>query len=726
MARWTTDSFLPHPPTPDDPSLHQGPPHGDAGYLYAHTVRSCSTVNASVQPVAEIAELNAEQKAAVEHPPESGPLLVVAGAGTGKTLTLAARAAWLVQQGVDPQRLLLITFSRRAAAEMARRAGRLLHRALRLPLSTPPPLLPWSGTFHGVAARLLREEASRIGLASGFTVLDRADAQDTLALVRQALGLADAGSGASRFPMAATCLAIHSRMANTRQGLDEVLRSHFPWCMGAKDGLARLFAAFGEAKLAQQALDFDDLLLSWWHLSQTPATAERIAARFDHVLVDELQDINQLQADILQALKPQGRGITAVGDDAQSIYAFRGADIRHILDFPRRFELPARVLTLEHNYRSTQPILNASNAVIALAAERFDKRLWSQREAARRPRLVVVADDAAQARGVADEVMAERERGLALKQQAVLFRASAHSLALELELARRNIPFVKYGGLRFMEAAHVKDLLAVLRWAGNPASRLSALRAARLVPGMGPASVRRLLDQGGDIVTFRPPASAAAGWAALLDLITLLRSEQAGWPGELRAAIDWYRPHLERIHTDAKVRAGDLEQLLRLAPAYRDRDSFITELTLDPPEASSAEAVPPHLDEDCLILSTIHSAKGQEWNAVHVLNVVDGCMPADMAAGSAAEIEEERRLLYVAMTRARDELTLWVPQRFFVTQQRALGERHVYAPMSRFIPETLLPCFEPLAEQTTEPDCAGPDAGPPLLDLAAQLRRSWS
>ena len=668
------------------------------------------------------APLNPEQQDAVRHPPADGPLLVIAGAGTGKTLTLASRLAWLVQQGADPQRVLLMTFSRRAAAEMARRAARLLHQSLGLPTNTAPPTLPWCGTFHSVAARLLREEAPRIGLAPGFTVLDRSDAQDLMAHTRQALGLAEREH---RVPLAPTCLAIHSRCLNTRQPLPEVIRSTFPWCLGHEADLAQLFAAFGEAKLQQQSLDFDDLLLAWWHLMQTPAMAQRIRDRFDHVLVDEVQDINRLQAELLHALKPVGVGLTAVGDDAQSIYAFRGADVHHILTFPRRFDPPARVVTLSRNYRSTPQILAASNAVIERATERFPKQLWSTRAAGCMPRLVTVEDEAAQARGVADAVLAQREAGLALKRQAVLFRTGSHSAPLELELTRRGVPFVKYGGLKFMEAAHVKDVLSVLRWADNCSARLPAMRTARLVPGLGPASVRRLLDHAGPLEGFKPPPAAAETWHELLSLLKHLRSPGAQWPEDLQRVIDWYQPHLERLHDDARVRLADLEQLRQVAGGHRSRERFVTELTLEPPEASSDESGVPHRDEDYLILSTLHSAKGQEWNAVHILNVVDGCMPADMATGSAAEIEEERRLLYVGMTRARDELSLWMPQHFHVTQQRALGGRHLYALRSRFIPPDLLPHFEQLS-----PSAAGIDIPPDapvesLLDLAASMRGGW-
>ena len=673
--------------------------------------------------------LNPRQRQAATHEGERGPLLVLAGAGSGKTLTLATRLAWLVRQGADPQRVLLLTFSRRAAAEMARRAGRLLHETLGLSASSPPPSLPWCGTFHSVGARLLREEAQQVGLPPGFTVLDRADTQDLLALTRQRLGLGESGL---RFPMAPTCLAIYSRCVNTRLNLPEVLASNYPWCASHEHALAQLFAAFGESKLQQQSLDFDDLLLAWWHLMQAPAVGARLAGRFDHVLVDEVQDINRLQADILHALKPSGHGLTAVGDDAQSIYAFRGADVQQILAFPRRFTPPATVVALEQNYRSTPQILQASNGVIALALEGYSKQLWSERAAGLKPLLHTVADDAAQAQGVTDAVLQQRETGLALKRQAVLFRTTTHSAALELELLRRNVPFVKYGGLKFMEAAHVKDVLAVLRWADNPRSQLAAQRSARLVPGIGPAALRSLQThlqaRPLDLQGYAPPRAAQEPWAGLMALLQRLRSDQARWPDDLARVIAWYQPHLERLHDDARVRSADLQQLLQIAATHRSRERFVTELTLDPPEASSDEAGPPLRDEDYLVLSTIHSAKGQEWNAVHILNVVDGCMPADMATGHAAEIEEERRLLYVAMTRARDTLTLWVPQRFYVTQQRALGGQHLYALRTRFIPDTLLQNFnvpDQDNDDSAEQEAPARAKALPEMDLQAALRHDF-
>ncbi len=670
------------------------------------------------------ATLNDAQREAVAH--RGTPLLVIAGAGTGKTMTLAARVARLVLDGADPNRVLLLTFSRRAAHEMERRAGRLLHAALGLRATQGVPALPWAGTFHAVGARLLREYAGSIGLAPQFTLLDRSDAEDLMGWTRQELGL---GSGGARFPLKGTCLAIYSRVVNARSTVDEVVKTMFPWVLGQEAELKRLFGAYVEAKQQQHVLDYDDLLLYWQQMMEEPALAQAIGGRFDHVLVDEYQDTNRLQAAILHAVKPDGRGLTVVGDDAQAIYSFRAAEVRNILDFPSRFEPPARVLALTHNYRSTQPILDASNAVIALAAERYTKDLRSGRAGAK-PRLVTVVDEMAQARRVADDVLLAREGGLALKQQAVLFRTGHHSAALELELTRRNIPFVKFGGLKFLEAAHVKDLLSVLRWVQNPRGRLAGFRVATLVPGLGPASARRLMDalaQADDPCTamhaFRPAAAATEGWREWLAAHAALG--EAGWPEALAVARRWYEPQLERLHEDAAIRRGDLAQIERIAATYPNRERFLAELTLDPPEATSDESDEPHRDEDYLILSTMHSAKGQEWASVHVLNVVDGCMPADLATGHAAEIEEERRLLYVAMTRAKHQLTLMVPQKFHVTQQAKYGDRHLYGALTRFIPESLAQRhFERVAPEPLLPESAV--AAPlPAIDLMARVRRAF-
>ena len=482
-----------------------------------------------------------------------------------------------------------------------------------------------------------------------------------------------------------------------------------------------------EAKQHQSVLDYDDLLLYWSHMMVKGSIAAKIAKRFDHVLVDEYQDTNRLQARILLSLKPDGRGLTVVGDDAQSIYSFRAATVRNILDFPAHFRPKATVITLERNYRSTQPILAAANAVIALAAERYSKNLWSHRQSGEKPRIVNVADDPAQVGYVVDGILENREAGIALKAQAVLFRASHHSGALEVELTRRNIPFVKFGGLKFLEAAHVKDVLAFLHWAQNPRDRVAGFRVLQILPGVGPATAARVLDHlaAAGLREFTAPAAAAEFWPDFVDTIEAVRRDDAGWPAELEAICRWYAPHLERTYDDARPRQADLEQLTQIAASYPGRERFLTEMKLDPPDATSEEAGPPLLDEDYLILSTIHSAKGQEWKAVFVLNTVDGCIPSDLSVRTVPEIEEERRLLYVAMTRARDQLHLMVPQRFYVHQQRGLGDRHVYAQRTRFIPPAILKLFDVRAWPPA--GAAGTSARPAAgsADVRGKLRRMW-
>jgi DNA helicase-2/ATP-dependent DNA helicase PcrA len=683
---------------------------------------------------AYLARLNPEQRRAVEHAGRSGedapPLLIIAGAGSGKTATLAHRVAHLIVQGADPRRIMLLTFSRRAAAEMQRRVERITAEVLGANARALHGALDWSGTFHAIGARLLREFALDIGLSREFTIHDREDSADLMNLIRHDLGFSKTEK---RFPMKGTCLAIYSRVVNSETSLAEVLGSAFPWCAEWESELRRLFAAYVEAKQRQHVLDYDDLLLYWAQMMAEGAIAQELAGRFDYVLVDEYQDTNRLQASILLALKPSGHGLTVVGDDAQSIYSFRAATVRNILDFPGHFTPRAEIVTLDRNYRSTQPILAAANAVIDLAAERFTKNLWSDRVSAERAQLVNVADDTAQSGYIVEQVLEARETGIALKAQAVLFRASHHSANLEVELTRRNIPFVKFGGLKFLEAAHIKDLLAVLRWAENPRDRVSGFRVSQLMPGIGPAAATRLLDRIAEaadaaeaLASFKPPAASAEAWPAFTEIFGLLRRKAVGWPAELDLACRWYAPHLERMHEDAALRQADLVQLAQIASAYPSRERFLTELTLDPPGATSGEAETPLLDEDYLILSTIHSAKGQEWKSVFLLNCVDGCIPSDLGVGSTAEIEEERRLLYVAMTRAKDHLHLMVPQRFYVHQQRGNGDRHVYAQRSRFIPAAILGHFQsrvwPVASRA---DAAAAAAGRKPVDVGAKLRQMW-
>jgi len=694
----------------------------------------------TVTAPAYLARLNDAQREAATHGIGPGvvsdPLLIIAGAGTGKTNTLAHRVAHLLAYGADPDRLLLLTFSRRAADEMTRRVQRIAAQVSPRHATLVSDGFPWAGTFHSVGARLLREYAGRIGLDPAFTIHDREDAADLMNLVRHELELSAQGK---RFPLKGTCLAIYSSTVNTQSDLGEVLQATFPWCSEWEAELKTLFLGYVEAKQAQQVLDYDDLLLYWAQMASDPDIAAELGRRFPHVLVDEYQDTNHLQASLLLAMKPDGRGLTVVGDDAQSIYRFRGATVRNILDYPRQFDPPARIITLDRNYRSTQPILAAANAVIADAKERFTKDLWSERASARRPQIISIRDEVDQATYVAEQTLTRRERGTALKAQAALFRSASHSVRLEIELTRRNIPFVKFGGLKFLEARHVKDVLALLRWAQNLRDRVAGFRALQLLPGIGPKTASRLLDNlqsappGATLLAEQPvPEAALPDW---LDLVAALegagQSTPTAWPLPLEQLARWYDDRMDGLFEDADVRRADIQQLVRIAATYANQERFLTELTLDPPDATSDEAGVPLRDEDYLILSTIHSAKGKEWSAVSLLNAVDGCLPSDLATGSEEEIEEERRLLYVALTRAKDELDVLVPQRFYTTGPTGGGDRHVYAGRTRFIPARLLRHFEERTWPTPEVpgfdewQSRNPATVGPRIDLAARMRAMW-
>src|SRR5258708_3330437 len=428
---------------------------------------------------------------------------------------------------------------------------------------------------------------------------------------------------------------ISPRDVTVKALIERVLGKVFPWCGSGASELKALLAAYVEAKQRQNVLDYDDLLLYWAQTMRDPGLAKDIGGRFDHVLVDEYQDTNRLQSSILLALKPGGHGLTVVGDDAQSIYSFRAATVRNILDFPQQFYPPAESNTRERNYRATQSILASANGVIDLARERFTKNLWTDRASGTKPRLVTVRDEADQARCVVECVLENREQGTPLKQQAVLFRTSSHSGPLEVELTRRNIPFVKFGGLKFLDAAHIKDMLALLRFVENPRDRVAGFRLMHLIAGVGPTSAQRVLDHMADsidpiaaLATAPSPPRAGDDWKIFVSAVADI--SHSSWPAELERARLWYEPHLERIHEDAETRRADLIQLEQIASGYPSRQRFLTELTLDPPDATSDQAGVPLLDEDYLILSTIHSAKGQEWKSVFVLIVVYRFIPYDL------------------------------------------------------------------------------------------------
>ena len=659
--------------------------------------------------------LDEEQRAAVLHGDE--PLLIVAGAGTGKTTTLAHRVARLIEDGMRPERILLLTFARRAAAEMLRRVDALLR--------TRSSAQIWGGTFHAIAARLLRLHGEQIGLGANFTILDRADSEDLLDVVRAEL---DLGKSDRRFPRKATCMDIYSRCLNARQPLEELLDRAFPWCREHADGLKSLFRAYTDRKAEHDVLDYDDLLLFWHGLLDGEAAARTVRERFDAVLVDEYQDTNALQAELLERLRPNGCGLTAVGDDAQAIYSFRAATVKNILAFPERFA-GARVLMLTRSFRSTPQLLRATNGVIAQARERYAKELWSGRRAGERPELITCRDEEQQTQFVVERILERREQGIALRQQAVLFRAAHHSLQLEIELGRRNIPFHKYGGLRFLETAHVRDLLAFLRLAENPRDLVAGTRVLSLLPGVGPKVARSLLDPlraQGSFAAWkdaRPPPAAAPLFDALFELCQELSSAPP-LPAQLHRVRGFYAPLCEERYDNAPARLADLEQLERAAGAFPDRATMLEELVLEPPRATQELAGPPALDDDYLVLSTIHSAKGLEFDAVYVIHAADGNIPSDLSTGTPDEIDEELRLFYVALSRARDHLTVTFPLRWY-DRPAGSGARHSYAQLTRFLPESVREAFE---EKTIAPS-ASAEIRAPLggsgRDIRKQLRELW-
>ncbi|MGO8906802.1 MAG: ATP-dependent helicase [Solirubrobacteraceae bacterium] len=637
--------------------------------------------------------LNAEQRAAATH--SGGPLLILAGAGTGKTTTLCARVAWLLAEGVPAERILLLTFTRRAAREMVERAGALAERVV------PNAGRIVGGTFHSVAHRMVRAHASSLGLAPGFGVLDASDACDLFDFVRQQKGHA---ASRRRFPRAQTMLDIYSRTVNAQTPLAEVLAESFTWCEEHRDALADIFRAYGARKRALNLLDLDDLLLYWRALAADEVIGPRIADGFDHVLVDEYQDVNGLQVDIVRELRRGHPGLTVVGDDFQAIYGFRAASARHILDFPEQFP-GTHTVTLEQNYRSTTPILAVANAVSEQDRLGFPKRLWTEREGGQPPELVFPRDESEQAGEVCARVLAAREEGMELRAQAVLFRTGHDSDQLELELTRRGIPFVKYGGLRFMEAAHVKDLIALLRLADNPADEVSWFRVLQLLDGVGPTRARRVLDtlrapDGGPQQLERWPDAAAHIPEGSLEhadaLITALAAAGAGGSDTAAAQVERLSTALApliRLHyPDGAIRVADLDQLAAAARGAPDVRHFVSELVLDPPASSADLAGPPHLDEDFLVLSTVHSAKGLEWDAVHLIAAYDGNFPADMNTATKEGIAEERRLLYVALTRPRRRLHVYIPVRYYHRPTGA-DDAHGYGKASRFLTDAVQRLF---------------------------------
>jgi DNA helicase-2/ATP-dependent DNA helicase PcrA len=596
-----------------------------------------------------------------------GPLLVIAGAGTGKTRTLIYRVARLVETGVPPASILLLTFTRRAAEEMLRRACLLLDRRCEMVAG---------GTFHSFANTLLRRHAGAIGFGGNFTILDRSDSQDLIGLLRQEVHVAHK---TVRFPRKETLADLFSRAVNRGEDITTVMERDAPHFLYCLDDILRIHRLYEAAKRDRNLMDYDDLLV---HLAtllgKNEGIRRAVSGAYRHILVDEYQDTNRIQAEILRFLAATHDNVMTVGDDSQSIYSFRGARFRNILDFPSDFP-GTKVVYLEENYRSVQPILDVTNEIIARAAEKFPKRLFTTRGGGEKPSILSAPNERIQSAFVADRILElTEEHGIPLREIAVLFRAAYLSFDLEVELAKRHIPYRKYGGFKFLETAHVKDVISHLRLIENPRDTVSLSRALMLLPGVGRRRSAEISRRAFEEVSHAP---------VLTSLAAMKSSEAAG----RLSVLAYYRPLLEAKFDDYPRRLKDLEHLESLCARHRTLSSFLAEVTLEPPEASVADIVPPERDDDTLTLSTIHSAKGLEWKVVFLLWVLDGKLPLARAAEDEEEMEEERRLLYVAATRAKDTLVLTYPVNIY---ERASGT--VLSLPSRFvddIPPGILPRY---------------------------------
>jgi DNA helicase II / ATP-dependent DNA helicase PcrA len=665
------------------------------------------------------AELNAEQAAAATH--AEGPLLVIAGAGTGKTRTLIYRVAHLLEQGVPPERILLLTFTRRAAQEMLMRAERLVG-------STSSRV--HGGTFHATGHRLLRHFGQAAGLPRDFSIMDQGDAEDLMQLSR---GVVGATQKEKRFPKKETLQYVYSRHVNTDIPVERILEEELPHFSEYAAEVVRVFADYTARKASRNLVDYDDLLLFWlMMLESSEELASRICGLYDHMLVDEYQDTNLLQARILRAMCRSHTNITVVGDDAQSIYSFRGAHFRNILDFPKHFS-GARIVALEQNYRSTQPILDASNALISRARERFTKSLWTKREGGEAPWLVTAHDEGRQTAFVVDRILALHEDGIPLSEIAVLFRAGYMSADLEIELANRKIPFEKWGGIKFLEAAHVKDVLAFLRVLENPRDEVSWYRLLTLMPGIGDVTARQLIESMADrawdpdaFAHTMPPARARDAHRSLATLLRHLggpTTREHDLAADITAIRSLYDSILKERYDRPEPRLADLDQLAIIASGYPSRASFLSAIALEPPQSTQDLAGGSESEKDCLVLSTAHSAKGKEWDSVFVIWAVDGWFPSARSLGDEEQLEEERRLMYVALTRAKNNLAIVYPLNVYATRRSA---DYSIDQLSRFLDRGVQRLMQKVvveAERTIP--TPGPLPGSTDLDLRALIRNRF-
>lgn len=690
--------------------------------------------------------LNPSQSRIVTHgavPSDAGvaspPLIVLAGAGTGKTHALAHRVAHLVLNGVDPVRILSVNFTQRAARAMAERAQTVVSQLLaergKLPDRSVQSRLQWCGTFHSLANRVLRLYASQLGLDPAFTLLGRADAANVMAVVHHELGVADKDK---RFPGRDTCLWLYGQRIQSRLSLKQTLAEQLPAAVGWEADLARLFREYVARKQKYNALDIDDLLLYWHAMMQNPTLAAHLSGNFDHVLVDDYQDTSVLQAEIIQSLRPDGRGVILAADDAQAIFPPRSRRFEQIPRLANRYTPKAEVIVLTQNYRSSLPMLDCANALLADGLRQYRKTLFSTRQSSHKPVYVTVDDEDVQAEYITGRILASRENGGSLRRHAILFRSQRHAAALERELGRRNVPYVTLGTTSFLEAGHVRDMLAVLRWVDNPRNTVAGFRALKLVPGIDPRLAKAVLEHFAaqacsfaSLAGFEAPKANAKDWKAFCTLLETLTEVEKPWAGQVRLVRDWYKPQMERLYEDAFSRVRGLDLLEQLGAQYASRERFLTELTLDPPTpvsdqaAATAATATAANDEEYVVLSTIQAAVGQEWDIVYLMNACDGNLPSEPAGGNAELIEEERRLLYVAMTRARQELHLCVPQNYSATSRAGSGDQRPFGGTSRFLAEKVTTGCERVTYRSSRGLDGLRTGETARVDVASQLKEMW-
>jgi DNA helicase II / ATP-dependent DNA helicase PcrA len=643
------------------------------------------------------AELNPQQLEAVIN--IDGPHLVIAGSGSGKTRTLIFRVAYLVENNIPPQAILLLTFTRKASQEMMRRAATILDERCKNVSG---------GTFHSFANYILRKYALQLKIYPNYSIVDRGDAEDIINLIRSDMGL---NKKERRFPRKSTLTDIISKAVNKRIPIDEVVLDDYPHYKRDIDEILAIAEKYRGFKKEKMVMDYDDLLVNLKILLETDEESrKKICSSYRYIMVDEYQDTNKLQAEIAALLASEHHNILVVGDDAQSIYSFRGANFRNIMDFPKLFP-EARITTLEQNYRSTRPILDLTNAIIEQAKEKYSKELFSQIEGEEKPVYIDAVDEHEQAAFIAQRVLELREEEIPLSRIAVLFRASWHANELEVELKSRNIPYVKYGGLKFAEAAHIKDVLSYMRVLHNILDEIAWLRVLLLIEGIGAATAAKIVEKvfqsGGDLAALLATDFDKKKFSSELRKLHAVLARLVGsslTPAEkLQVVLEYYSPLFESKYDDYRRRLEDLESLLRISERYSSLEQMLTEMALEPPNTTQTGVEPADREEEKLVLSTIHSAKGLEWHTVFIIHLVDGYFPSDRSVEDETDLEEERRLFYVAATRAEKNLYLITPELETRSWSSYEPSGIVFSRPSRFIEE--IPGFEQLTETwTLEPE----------------------